>query len=152
MNVLAALDLFPQETPLPTSHVVHDRSWKLSDVTVGIIILSISSRQANSLQPMGGRIILERIACPAPQHCYINELYPNHEYCDPPRNETYVRLDINDGIIPIPGCESIRGPNGSCLLEDFLTAFNQHRQGIPSFGDVCGAPDGSPKGITFLHQ
>ncbi|KAI7342076.1 hypothetical protein KC336_g23272, partial [Hortaea werneckii] len=47
--MLSALELFPQNIDLPTTHVLRNRTWKTSDVI-----------------PMGGRIIFERLACAAP--------------------------------------------------------------------------------------
>lgn len=64
--LMAAMDIFPQQPHLPTSHVSHNRTWKMSDVT-----------------PMGGRFILERFSCSGPQRCWDNAEfgYPNHLYC-----------------------------------------------------------------------
>ncbi|KAK9446667.1 histidine phosphatase superfamily [Limtongia smithiae] len=44
--LISALGLFSEAAPLPVSHLVPDRSWKLSTVV-----------------PMGGRIVFERISC-----------------------------------------------------------------------------------------
>jgi acid phosphatase len=100
---------------------------------------------------MGGRFILERFVCPAPADCWDNgPLYPNHVYCNPAKNETFVRININDGIVPIPGCAD--GPDESCSLESFVKRVEQRRRKIPSFADICGMPEGAPQTLTFLEQ
>ncbi|KAI7146696.1 phosphoglycerate mutase-like protein, partial [Hortaea werneckii] len=88
--MLSALELFPQNIDLPTTHILRNRTWKTSDVI-----------------PMGGRIIFERLACAAPQYCWDNAEfgYPNHKYCTPPADEYHIRVNVNDGIVALPGCE-----------------------------------------------
>ncbi|KAK5158655.1 hypothetical protein LTR04_005154, partial [Oleoguttula sp. CCFEE 6159] len=100
--LLAALALFPTPHPLPTTHIAPNRTYLTSQLT-----------------PMGGRIIFERLACPAEVTCWSNApLYPNHVYCEEPRDDVFVRVNINDGIVAIPGCDG--GPGGSCALAGFL--------------------------------
>ena len=132
--LLTALNLFPQTPELPTSHVLHNRTWRTSDVT-----------------PMGGRIIFERLSCLAPQHCWSNEpFYPNHIYCEPQREDVFVRVNINDGIVAIPGCDS--GPGHSCPFEEFLEHVRKRGLDFEEFGRICGLGEDAPKAVTFLHQ
>lgn len=102
---------------------------------------------------MGGRVILERLACAAPQHCWTNEpLYPNHVYCDPaPQSEdVFVRVNVNDGIVAVPGCEG--GPGSSCPLDEFLDRVRRRGEELPEFGPLCGLADDAARRLTFLHQ
>ena len=132
--MLAALKLFVQTQDLPATDVLHDRAWRTSDVT-----------------PMGGRVIFERLACTAPIRCWNNgPFYPNHIYCEPPREEVYVRLNVNDGIVAIPGCQS--GPGGSCPIEEFLEMVRKRGEEVGDFRKVCGLPDDAAERLTFLHQ
>lgn len=132
--MLAAMDLFPQEPELPTSHVLHNRTWRTSDVV-----------------PMGGRVILERLACPAPRRCWDNApFYPNHIYCEEDRDDMYVRVNVNDGIVAIPDCDE--GPGASCELEKFSERVKKTGEEVGDFAKVCGLPNDAPKSITFLHQ
>jgi len=132
--MLAALDLFPREPELPTSHVLHNRTWRTSDVV-----------------PMGGRVIFERLICPAPRHCWDNApFYPNHIYCEEEREEVYVRVNANDGIVAIPGCDD--GPGSSCELEKFMERVQKKGEEVGGFGKVCGLSEDAPNSITFLRQ
>lgn len=99
---------------------------------------------------MGGRLLLERLACPVAQECWSNApFYPNHVYCTPPE-EVFVRVNVNDGVVAVPGCEG--GPGGSCLLEDFVARVRERGDEVGRFGEMCGLPDGAPERITFLRQ
>jgi len=132
--MLAALDIFPQEPELPTSHVLHNRTWRTSDVV-----------------PMGGRVIFERLVCAAPRACWDNgPMYPNHVYCEEREDEVYVRVNVNDGIVAVPGCDD--GPGGSCGLGQFLGKVEMRGEQVGDFGRVCGLAEEAPKAITFLHQ
>ncbi|KAK4506870.1 hypothetical protein PRZ48_000603 [Zasmidium cellare] len=133
--MLGALDLFPQKPHLPNSHELKDRAWRMSDVT-----------------PMGGRLIFERLSCPAEVACWNNAQYgyPNHIYCEPPTNDTYIRINVNDGIVPIPDCQN--GPGNSCPLEGFLERVEKRGEEIEPFHEICEVEEGMPRGITFLHQ
>lgn len=133
--LVATLGLFHQEDPLPTTHIHQGRHWRTSDVV-----------------PMGGRLIFERLACRTGQVCWSDTpLYPNHVYCKPNSvDETFIRLNINDGIVALPNCTS--GPGKSCPLEEFLSMVKQRGKKLPEFRELCGLDEDSNPGITFLHQ
>lgn len=101
-------------------------------------------------QPMGGRIIFERFTCPAPKNCWSNDLYPNHVYCDDASSDVYVRLNINDGVVPIPNCDD--GPGGACSLTTFLQWIAKREAELPDWHQMCDTPDDAPRSIQFLHQ
>jgi acid phosphatase len=88
--------------------------------------------------PMGGRIIVERMSC--------KEL----GFLGTVTEESFVRININDGIIAVPHCNN--GPGHSCPLENFLGIIEQKVAKAGNFKQKCGLPDGSKEGITFLHQ
>jgi acid phosphatase len=88
--------------------------------------------------PMGGRIIVERMSC------------KKMGFLGTVSDEAFVRVNINDGIVAIPHCES--GPGHSCPLEEFLGIIEQKVAKAGNFKQKCGLPDGSKEGITFLHQ
>lgn len=81
--------------------------------------------------PMGARITIERLSCP-----------PEHE--DP-----YVRVNINDRIIPLPFCKS--GPGESCPLDQFVEYVHQRRHEVGDFAERCEL-EGDAGYISFLHQ
>ncbi|TKX18579.1 acid phosphatase-like protein 2 [Elsinoe australis] len=131
---LNALDLFPQLRKLSTDHVMSNRTWRTSDVT-----------------PMGGRIILERLACPAPQNCWSNEpYYPNHVYCDPVKDDYFIRVNVNDGIVAMSECQE--GPGGSCPLDRFVQHVKMRGRHNDDFRAVCALSEDAPDRITFLNQ
>ena len=107
--------------------------------------------KTSSLVPMGGRILFERLACPAPESCWAhNEMYPHMIYCDPPSEDHFVRLVVNDGVVAVPGCEA--GPGRSCGLADWVERVRVRGEEVGDFGEVCGLREGSKEGISFLHQ
>jgi acid phosphatase len=100
---------------------------------------------------MGGRLIFERLSCAQPQECWSNApFYPNHVYCEPKQYDIYVRINVNDGIVPLSGCDS--GPGSSCPLAEFLDRVERRGQTTAKFGDICGLREDAPQQISFLHQ
>lgn len=100
---------------------------------------------------MGGRIIFERLAYLRTTDCWSNApFYPNHVYCTQPEEEVFVRVNVNDGIVAIPGCEG--GPGGSCPLDGFLTRVKEMGEKAGDFRERCGLSPDAPDRITFLHQ
>lgn len=119
---LTALDIFKDskyDPALPTTHIAEDRVWRTSTV-----------------MPMGGRITLERLNCQSSTGSVDDE-------------EFFIRVNINDGIVPLPYCRS--GPGKSCPLKQFVEFVQQRRAKVGEFGDVCGL-EGDVGRITFLHQ
>ncbi|KAL8717453.1 MAG: hypothetical protein Q9225_005303 [Loekoesia sp. 1 TL-2023] len=94
------------------------------------------SRQWRTSQvvPMNGRIIFERLACSSP----------------PGTIRHFVRINVNDGIVPHPNCSS--GPGSSCPLEDFLALVQRRGKEIGDFRETCGLGGDAPAQITFLRQ
>ncbi|TKA81855.1 hypothetical protein B0A55_01595 [Friedmanniomyces simplex] len=140
LPLLTALDLLPLQTDhhLPTTHLPANRTFHTSP-----------------LVPMSGRITLERLACPAASRgCWDHAEYgyPHMRYCEPEgQEELYVRVNVNDGTVALPGCEG--GPGRSCPLGEFVRRVERRgREAGGSFGEVCGLPGGARGGIGFLHQ
>lgn len=125
--MLAALDLFHDERELPVTHVERSRQWRTSQVT-----------------PMGGRIIFERLACRKPKDTSYAEGIGNNG------EATYVRVNVNDGIVSIPSCSS--GPGGSCPLKQFLALVVKRGLEVGDFRETCGLNNSVAERITFLHQ
>lgn len=87
----------------------------------------------STVLPMGGRITFERLTCGRTE----------------PSN-SFVRININDGVVPLPDCRS--GPGGSCPLEQFVERVRRRREEVGEFADVCGTTGDGAQGITFLRQ
>jgi acid phosphatase len=81
--------------------------------------------------PMGARITLERLSCPSKL------------------DESYVRINVNDRIVPLPFCKS--GPGDSCPLNGFVEFVGQRKQEVGDFAERCGLK-GDAGRISFLHQ
>jgi len=108
---------------------------------------------------MAGRAILELLSCspnaaPTPPSSYPrNFLQP---FSIPPQTPLkqqegkFIRLNINDGIVPLRGCDG--GPGGSCELGDFVKRVKEREEEVGTFGEVCGLGEESPGGVDFLHQ
>jgi acid phosphatase len=84
---------------------------------------------------MGGRIIFERMSCKNPKS---------------PSDETFVRININDGIVAVPNCHD--GPGHSCSLAKFLSMVASNAEKAGDFSSRCGLSQDAPKSISFLHQ
>ncbi|GMF74204.1 unnamed protein product [Aspergillus oryzae] len=121
--LVTAMDILkdPKYDPfLPTTHRVEDRVWRTS-----------------SVMPMGGRIVFERLTC------------PTSSAKDPSGEEAFLRVNINDKIVPLPYCKS--GPGLSCPLKEFVDHVERRRSEVGDFGEVCGL-EKDVGYITFLRQ
>ncbi|KAH8705585.1 histidine phosphatase superfamily [Talaromyces proteolyticus] len=118
--MLTVLDLFPDPKYDPHLPVTHVAEDRVWRVS--------------TVMPMGGRISFERLRCSG---------------SDNVSNGTYVRINVNDDIVPLPGCSS--GPGESCPLEKFTARISRKREELGGFAEVCKT-SGLDTGITFLKQ
>lgn len=81
--------------------------------------------KTSELVPMGARIVIERYT--------IN-------------NERYIRVLINDAVIPIPECSN--GPFMTCKLSNLKNNFYDKMSG-EDFVEKCRITDERPKQLTF---
>lgn len=124
--MLAALGIFDDDSYdpyLPITHIATDRIWRTSQV-----------------MPMGGRITFEKLTCSAEPGTAGSE----------PVADQYVRVNINDGIVPLLDCNS--GPGSSCPLADFVERTRLRGVEFGDFETVCGMEKDAKKRITFLRQ
>ncbi|KAJ5742705.1 uncharacterized protein N7511_011106 [Penicillium nucicola] len=84
----------------------------------------------SSILPMGARVTLERMSCSG-------------------NDEPYVRVNINDGIMPLPLCKS--GPGEACPLTSFVNYVHRRKSEVGEFAEICGL-QGDIGSFTFLHQ
>ncbi len=62
----------------------------------------------------------------------------------------FVRINVNDGIVALPGCFS--GPGSSCPLEGFVSHVRRRGEEVGDFRKLCGLGEDAPNRITFLPQ
>lgn len=82
---------------------------------------------------MGARVTLERLSCSSGEDDH----------------QRYIRININDRIVPLASCRS--GPGGSCALAEFVDYVQGRGEAVGNFGEVCGL-EGHAERITFLRQ
>jgi acid phosphatase len=85
--------------------------------------------KTSQVTPMGGRILFERMTCPT---------------------GLYVRFNVNDGIVPLKGCDD--GPGSSCALDAFAEYVKARGQDAGDFRKICGLGKDAPRALTFLRQ
>jgi acid phosphatase len=125
--MITALDVINDPQHLPVTHIAHARKWRKSQVS-----------------PMGGRIILEVLSCKA------NTERGEEQNERSSMQDRFVRLNINDGITPLPSCTS--GPGQSCPLFHFVARTKQRGEEIGSFKTLCKLDNTDTAGISFLQQ
>ncbi|KAF2017465.1 phosphoglycerate mutase-like protein [Aaosphaeria arxii CBS 175.79] len=118
--MLAALDIIDDIHPLPLDHIPEDRLWRKSQIS-----------------PMGGRITLEVMSCAVETQGHVGK-------------DNFVRININDGVTAIPGCD--KGPGRSCRLSGFAAKVRRKGVEVGDFREMCGLPEDAAGRITFLHQ
>ena len=89
----------------------------------------------SQVSPMGGRIIFELLNC---------------KQTSASNPEKFVRLNINDGITAIPGCDN--GPGNSCPLAQFAARTMKRGKEVGDFRELCGLDEDAADRISFLHQ
>jgi acid phosphatase len=91
--------------------------------------------RTSQVTPMGGRVIFEKISC---------------QQTGREEKTSFVRINVNDGIVAFPGCEN--GPGRSCPLQKFVDRIQANQEKAGDFRKVCGLESAAPDRITFLHQ
>jgi acid phosphatase len=94
--------------------------------------------KTSDVVPMGGRLVFERIACGTQ-----SETAPK---------EHFVRLFINDGLMPLPGLPPGRDIKHAVRLADFHDFIASKGALFGDFREMCSLPDDAADRITFLHQ
>ncbi|KAI9670912.1 MAG: acid phosphatase pho5 [Caeruleum heppii] len=120
--MLAALNLFPDSEDLPVTHVLDNRTWRTSQIV-----------------PMGGRVIFERLTCPSSSSSSLS----SSSTTSSTSKNTYIRINVNDGIVALPQCDS--GPGKSCPLNEFLEVVRRRGEEVGDFGEILDSAwkDGS---------
>ncbi|KAF2745937.1 phosphoglycerate mutase-like protein [Sporormia fimetaria CBS 119925] len=119
--MLAALDIMTPEEHLPLTQIAEDRTWRKSQVS-----------------PMGGRIIFEVLSCHAETRGWLGG------------RDRFVRININDGITALPGCDT--GPGKSCRLSAFVARVLRKGLEVGDYREMCGLDSSAPDSLTFLRQ
>lgn len=120
LNQLAvATGAFDEQEPLSLDRIPEDRLWRSSRIS-----------------PMRGTIAFERLNCRVPKPCKSKRDESNSTVS---RNETFVRLRINEAVYPIPSCQE--GPGKSCRVEDYVEYLSDKLEANGDFATICNATD-----------
>lgn len=87
--------------------------------------------KANEIAPMGGHLVHEVLEC--------EDVLTN-------ATDSYVRILLNDNVVPLPGCQD--GPGYSCQLDNYKDVIDS-RLGNTSYVEACGVPSDVPQYSTF---
>ncbi|KAH6663568.1 acid phosphatase PHO1 [Plectosphaerella plurivora] len=150
-QLAAAIGAFEEQKPLSTDRIDTDRLWRSSRIS-----------------PMRGTIAFERLNC----RVAGNETEPattTSRNCVPRptsgpnarkvrrvegagRNETYIRIRINEAVYPVPSCQD--GPGKSCPVSVYAKYVNDKLEANGNFATICNATDpATPEkalGASFL--
>lgn len=80
--------------------------------------------------PMGGHLTLERMAC--------NETAVT-------KRDTYVRIVLNEAVVPFTGCQD--GPGFSCSLANYTSLVTKM---LPDYTSTCGVDASYPQYLSFF--
>ena len=83
----------------------------------------------SDIVPMAGHLVIERLKCSSTPIS---------------KPGTYVRLILNEAVIPVETCQS--GPGYSCPLADFTHTISK---GLPDFISACGIDESYPQYQDF---
>ncbi|KAG5987384.1 hypothetical protein E4U43_005088 [Claviceps pusilla] len=140
-QLVVASGIFDEEPQLPIEHMRKDRLWRSSRIS-----------------PMRGTIAFERLRCTikvqtpeavgTSQHEVSSSAFaePRH------RNESFVRILLNDAVYPVPSCQN--GPGRSCPLDGYIAILSRKLEQNGNFADICNVTDpAAPKvvlGASFF--
>ena len=83
----------------------------------------------SDIMPMGGHLTIERLACNATAVSDAG---------------TYVRLVLNEAVVPFAGCQD--GPGFSCALSNYTKLVSD---ALPDFISTCGFNESYPQYLDF---
>uniref|UniRef100_A0A060SXK2 ARAD1A10054p n=1 Tax=Blastobotrys adeninivorans TaxID=409370 RepID=A0A060SXK2_BLAAD len=113
--ILYALGLLVPERPLPKDYIDWTSPYKISDI-----------------MPMGGHLVLERLACNA------TAKYPKG---------SYVRAVLNEAVVPFNECQN--GPGFSCPLSNYTELVGGRAQAL-DYVSTCDVPTDYPQHLLFF--
>ncbi|RAH47366.1 histidine phosphatase family protein [Aspergillus brunneoviolaceus CBS 621.78] len=79
--------------------------------------------------PMGGHLTIERLSCNASAAT---------------EEDTYVRLVLNEAVLPFNDCQS--GPGYTCSLANFTSILSES---LPDYASTCQVPSSYPQYLDF---
>ncbi|EGY14181.1 acid phosphatase PHO1 [Verticillium dahliae VdLs.17] len=145
-QLAAALGVFDGQNPLPTDRIPSDRLWRSSRIS-----------------PMRGTIALQRLSCRVNGPVPATTTTTTTRSCVPrptaaarggtsARNETYIRIRINEAVYPVPSCQD--GPGKSCAVARYAKFVADARERNGDFARLCNATDPATpkkvKGASFF--
>lgn len=155
-QLAAAIGVFDNQTPLPTDRIAADRLWRSSRIspmrgTIAFERLNCRvSAGGNSTTPPTTTATTSRACKPRPTAGAGATLARRQNSTT--KNETFVRIRINEAVYPVPSCQD--GPGKSCSVAKYAKYVSEKLEAIGSFAELCNATDpATPKkvlGASFL--
>lgn len=119
---------------LPTDHIAQDRLWRSSNIS-----------------PMRGTIAFERLNCivSGTNSTSTATTTTLRRTCRPrrtstpaisrqgSRNETFIRIRLNEAVYPLPSCQD--GPGKSCSVRKYSSYLSDKLVKNGKFADICNA-------------
>jgi hypothetical protein len=139
-QLAAAIGVFDEQEPLPTDRIAEDRLWRSSRIspmrgTIAFERLNckVSDGGGNNTNP----ITTTSKACKPRPTAGAGSMPARHQ--GPSKNETFVRIRINEAVYPVPSCQD--GPGKSCSVAKYVAYVSAKLKAIGSFAELCNATD-----------
>ena len=72
-------------------------------------------------------------------------------YCDPPQDEYFVRVVVNDGVVALPGCEDTQDRAGGKGEKEERQEGDENGNGKGEGGEEDGERESAPAGSCGLE-
>lgn len=131
-QILAAIGVFDNQSPLPANMTLPDRTFR-----------------ASRLVRMRGTVAFERLSCVSDTANSTSRYTSNQ-----PDPQAYMRLRLNDVVYPVVGCTG--GPGSSCPLSQYHQIIQGKLDVAGNFSQICNSTDSSftaqPKANFFMRN
>jgi hypothetical protein len=144
-QLAAAVGVFDDQAPLPTDRIAKDRLWRSSRIspmrgTIAFERLNckVSDGGGNSTTPPTITTTTTSRGCrPRPTAGVGSAMLARRHQAPTSKNETFVRIRINEAVYVVPSCQD--GPGKSCSVAKYVEYVSAKLKAIGSFATLCNA-------------